>query len=1159
MKKYPEYKQYNPAEIEKAILNYWQENQTFDKSISTREGKENFVFYEGPPSANGMPGIHHVMARTIKDIFCRFKTLTGHQVHRKAGWDTHGLPVELQVEKTLGITKDDIGKKISVEEYNQKNRETVMQYTQEWEKLTDIMGYWVDMKNPYITYENEYIETVWYLLKKLHDKKLLYKGYTIQPFSPKAGTGLSTHELNQPGCYRDVSDTSAVAQFEVLNNEKSAFLFEKLEKTEKTFILAWTTTPWTLPANTALAVGKNITYIHVKTYNPYTFLPITIILAKDLLGKYFAEKSGEIALADYKQGDKVIPYEVIAEYKGEQLNGVTYHQLMPYIQPEKPAFRVILGDFVSTEDGTGIVHIAPTFGSDDFRVAQQNNIPAIMVQDENGKDMPIVNRQGRYVAEITDFANRYVKAEYETDEILADKNYKSTDVLICIKLKEENKAFKVEKYVHSYPHCWRTDKPILYYPLDSWFIKTTAYKDNLVALNKKINWKPESTGTGRFGNWLENMVDWNLSRQRYWGTPLPIWRSEDEMEEVCVASKKELIEKGFLDKTLADKFFDFSNKKAKNTSTEIKVFPMSSSGKYISLQEIAHFAPEFSNKIDLHRPFIDDVVLIGNDMKILYRQTDLVDVWFDSGAMPYAQLGYPYKEGSEELFAKSFPADFISEGVDQTRGWFFTLHTIAGMLFDDIAFKNVVSTGLVLDKNGVKMSKRLGNVINPFETIEKYGADATRWYMISNANPWDNLKFNISGVEETKRGFFGTLFNTYNFFAIYANIDNFDPKTTKIDVSELPELDRWIISKLETLKKEVVEAYKEYEPTRATRLIEDFVNDNLSNWHVRLSRKRFWKGEMTQDKISAYQTLAKCLETVAQLMSPVAPFFADFLYQNITQINTTASQNSVHLSYISEINHELIDEDLEIRMKLAQNISSLTHSLRKKAVIRTRLPLSRVLVPVLNEKTKTQIEAVADIILSEVNVKKLEIITDDAGILVKSIKPNFKTLGAKYKQQMKDVANLISQMNTSQIAEIEKNNQIKLGNSELGEFEITFDDVLISSQDVQGYAVAREGDLTVALDIQLDDNLIKEGLARDFVNRIQNLRKDTGLDVQDKISLVIVPKNDMMNDAIQTHKNYIMTEVQCLSLEFGDLETENNANTPLEIEEYQLLVKITKV
>jgi isoleucyl-tRNA synthetase len=1128
MKKYPEFKQYNPAEIEKSILNYWQENQIFDKSISTREGKENFVFYEGPPSANGMPGIHHVMARTIKDIFCRFKTLTGHQVHRKAGWDTHGLPVELQVEKTLGITKDDIGKKISVEEYNQKNRETVMQYTQEWEKLTDIMGYWVDMENPYITYENEYIETVWYLLKKLYDKKLLYKGYTIQPFSPKAGTGLSTHELNQPGCYRDVSDTSAIAQFEVINNEKSAFLFEKLEKTEKntekTFILAWTTTPWTLPANTALAVGKNITYIHLRTFNPYTFLPITIILAKDLLGKYFTEKASETALSDYKQGDKIIPYEIIAEYKGEQLNGVSYHQLMPYVQPEKPAFRVILGDFVSTTDGTGIVHIAPTFGSDDFRVAQQNDIPAIMVKDENGKDMPIVNRQGRYVAEITDFANRYVKAEYENDEILADKNYKSTDVLICIKLKEENKAFKVEKYVHSYPHCWRTDKPILYYPLDSWFIKTTAYKDKLVELNKKINWKPESTGTGRFGNWLENMVDWNLSRQRYWGTPLPIWRSEDELEELCIGGVAQLSEE--VEKAIKAGFM------------KENLFLPSGEGQGVG----------FDSKYDLHRPFIDDVILVSPTGKKMYRQTDLIDVWFDSGAMPYAQLGYPYKEGSEELFKKGFPADFISEGVDQTRGWFFTLHTIAGMLFDDIAFKNVVSTGLVLDKEGVKMSKRLGNVINPFETIEKYGADATRWYMISNANPWDNLKFNISGVEETKRGFFGTLFNTYNFFAIYANIDNFDPKTTKIDVSELPELDRWIISKLETLKKEVVEAYQQYEPTRATRLIEDFVNDNLSNWHVRLSRKRFWKGEMTSDKISAYQTLAKCLENVAQLMSPVAPFFADFLYQNITQ-----TQNSVHLSYISQINYDLIDEDLEIRMKLAQNISSLTHSLRKKAVIRTRLPLSRVLVPVLNEKTKKQIQAVTDIILSEVNVKKLEIITDDAGILVKSIKPNFKTLGAKYKQQMKDVANLITQMTTTQIAEIEKNNQIILNNEALGDFEITLDDVLISSQDVQGYAVAREGDLTVALDIQLDDNLIKEGLARDFVNRIQNLRKDTGFDVQDKIYLVIEQKNDLMNQAIQTHKEYIMTEVQCISLEFGE-----NTQIPLEIEEYQFSVNIER-
>ncbi len=1146
MKKYPEYKQYNPAEIEKAILKFWQDDQTFDKSIATREGKPTFVFYEGPPSANGIPGIHHVMARTIKDIFCRFKTITGHQVHRKAGWDTHGLPVELQVEKKLNITKDDIGKKISVEDYNQKNRETVMQYTSDWENLTNIMGYWVDMKTPYITYENEYIETVWFLLKKLYDKDLLYKGYTIQPYSPKAGTGLSSHEINQPGCYRDVTDTSAVAQFEVIKNDKNAFLFEKLAETEQIFVLAWTTTPWTLPANTALAVGKNITYIHIRTFNAYTYLPITVILAKDLLGKYFTEKSQEISLTDYKQGDKIIPFEIIAEYTGTQLEGVTYHQLLPYIQPQKPAFRVIIGDFVSTEDGTGIVHISPTFGSDDFRVAQQNDIPALLVKDENGKDMPIVDKQGRFVAEITDFAGKYVKSEYESDEVLADKNYKSTDVLICIKLKEENKAFRVEKYVHSYPHCWRTDKPILYYPLDSWFIRTTAYKERLVELNKKINWKPESTGTGRFGNWLENLVDWNLSRQRYWGTPLPIWRTEDATEEVCIGSVEDLVESGFLLKALADKYFDFSNLKAKGAQTEIKIFPQSSTGIYISLQEIAYYVPNFTKKMDLHRPFVDDIVLIGNDMKILTRQTDLIDVWFDSGAMPYAQLGYPYKEGSEALFAKNFPADFISEGVDQTRGWFFTLHTIAGMLFDDIAFKNVVSTGLVLDKDGIKMSKSRGNVINPFETIEKYGADATRWYMISNANPWDNLKFNISGVEETKRGFFGTLFNTYNFFAIYANIDNFEPTATQIPHNNLPELDKWIISKLETLKKEVKDAYQNYEPTRATRLIEDFVNDNLSNWHVRLSRKRFWKGEMTNEKVSAYQTLAKCLEIVAQLMSPVAPFFADFLYQNITQ-----KANSVHLSYIIDVDSALIDEDLEVRMTLAQNISSLTHSLRKKAVIRTRLPLSRVLVPVLNEKTKTQIEAVKDIILSEVNVKNLEIITDETGILVKSVKPNFKTLGAKYKQQMKDVANLITAMTATQIAEIEQKNELTLG-----EFVVSLEDVLINSQDVQGYAVAREGNLTVALDIQLDDELVKEGLARDFVNRIQNLRKDTGLDVQDKILLVIEDKKDFMSQAIIAHKAYIMTEVQCVSLDFG---TKENASTLLEIEEYKFLAYLEKV
>ncbi|WP_026462379.1 isoleucine--tRNA ligase [Adhaeribacter aquaticus] len=1112
--KYNEYKNLDYAKVGADILAYWKKNNIFEKSITTREGHKPFVFYEGPPSANGAPGIHHVMARAVKDIFCRYKTLKGYQVNRKGGWDTHGLPIELQVEKELGITKEDIGKKISIEDYNARCRETVMRFKSQWDDLTEKMGYWVDLNNPYITFENDYIESVWALLKKLYNKGYLYKGYTIQPFSPAAGTGLSSHELNQPGTYKMVKDTTIVAQFKVKQNDKSTFLFNE-ENDAPVYFLAWTTTPWTLPANTALAVGKNIRYVKVRSFNQYTFEPVTVILAKDLVKRYFTDKAAELAIEDYKPGDKLIPFKVIAEYTGKDLEGVEYEQLLPYVQPEEPAFRVIIGDFVTTEDGTGIVHIAPTFGADDFRVAAQNNIPALLVTDEWGKVSPIVDRTGKFVKEITDFAGRYVKNYDGQDE--NDKAYKSTDVLISIKLKEDNKAFKVEKYEHTYPHCWRTDKPVLYYPLDSWFIKTTAVKDRLIELNKTINWKPESTGSGRFGNWLENLVDWNLSRSRYWGTPLPIWRTEDGDEEICIGSVEELQE---------------------------EVYKSVAAGL---------IAPIKVSSMDLHRPYVDNIVLVSPNGKPMHRESDLIDVWFDSGAMPYAQWHYPFE--NQKTFRENFPADFIAEGVDQTRGWFFTLHAIAVMLEDSVAFKNVMANGLVLDKNGNKMSKRLGNAVDPFDTIQKFGPDATRWYMISNAPPWDNLKFNTDGVVEVQRRFFGTLHNTYSFFALYANLDNFTFSELDVPLANRTESDRWVISKLNSLVASVDASYNDYDPTKATRAIQDFVTDDLSNWYVRLNRKRFWKGEYNQDKIAAYQTLYTCLETIAILAAPVAPFYMDQLFQDLNAVSGKHSEVSVHLANFPKVDESAIDGDLEERMQLAQTISSLVHSLRKKQTIKVRQPLSRILIPILNEKSRSQIEAVADLIKSEVNVKTIEYIDDTSGVLVKKIKPNFKRLGQVFGPRLKEVAAAIQTMNQDQIAQLERENSYALALA-TETVTITPEDVEIMSEDIPGWLVASEGKLTVALDITLTEALKQEGIARDIVNRIQNLRKDTGLDVQDKITIFLQNNHPEVTAAVNSFEQYIREETQAIRIQFAEVIANG---TTLEIDEFTLDARLEVV
>ncbi|WP_046244389.1 isoleucine--tRNA ligase [Hymenobacter terrenus] len=1194
--KYPEYKQpLNYGQVGEDILAWWKEHGIFEKSVSSREGQPTFVFYEGPPSANGAPGIHHVMARTVKDIFCRYQTLLGKQVPRKGGWDTHGLPIELQVEKELGITKEDIGKKITVEEYNQRCRETVMRFKAQWDDLTEKMGYWVDLDDPYVTFEPEYIESCWALLKKLYDKGLLYKGYTIQPYSPAAGTGLSSHELNQPGTYRDVKDTTIVAEFEVKRDEKSEKLFV-LADGLPVFITAWTTTPWTLPANTGLAVGKNIRYAVVRTFNPYTYEPQVLVLAKDLVRRYFlyldiegtgneigvgsghlmigAETSKhevngsvvetlnqEFRKALVGKDGKVLHWSVVGEFTGAELVGISYERLFgsedgfPTFEGEERAFRVIPGDFVTTEDGTGIVHISPTFGADDFRVAQQNDIPALMVMDDQGKLSPIVDRTGRYVAQMGEFGSRWVKNYDGHDDTAAD--YRTLDVDISVRLKERSRAFKVEKYEHTYPHCWRTDKPVLYYPLDSWFIKTTAVKDRLIELNKTINWKPESTGSGRFGNWLENLVDWNLSRSRYWGTPLPIWRTQDGTEELCIGSIEQL-------------------------KTEID--------KAVAAEVMTHNPYANGEKVDLHRPYVDDIFLVSPSGLPMYRETDLIDVWFDSGAMPYAQWHYPIENG--EKFQKNFPADFIAEGVDQTRGWFFTLHALAVMLEDSVAFKNVMANGLVLAKDGQKMSKRLGNAVDPFATIKQFGPDATRWYLIANAPPWDNLKFDPAGVTEVQRRFFGTLFNTYSFYALYANLDEFQTREfDRISQSDLSELDRWILSKLQSLIVEVRGHLDGYDPTKAARAIQDFVTDQLSNWYVRLSRRRFWKGELTADKRAAYETLQECLVVVAQLMSPIAPFFGEWLYKNMTaqastsppdplskkegapdmpqnlnftagspllgrgaggEVAGTAPVASVHLTLLVEADTARIDAKLEERMELAQRISSLAHSLRKKSVLKVRQPLQRILVPVLNDSTKEQVGFVEDLICAEINVKHIEFLDDESGVLVKSVKPNFKRLGQQYGPRLKAVGARIQQMTAAEISKLEKEGSLAV---EVDGQPITLapDDVEIRTDDLPGWLVATDGPLTVALDVTLTDELRQEGLARELVNRLQNLRKDSGLEVQDKIRVTLADQQPELTAAVAAFGDYIRSETQALALTFA---ADVKGGSVLEFDDYSVPVHL---
>ena len=1115
MTKFNEYKNLDLINVAENIAAFWHNNDTFHKSVEIREGHPEFVFYEGPPSANGLPGIHHVMARTIKDIFCRFQTQNGKQVFRKAGWDTHGLPVELGVEKELGITKEDIGKKISVEEYNQACRNAVMRYTDIWNDLTKKIGYWVDLENPYITYEPKYMESVWWLLKQLYNKNLLYKGYTIQPYSPKAGTGLSSHELNQPGTYRDVSDTTIVAQFKVKN--LSPALQSKISNTENLSILAWTTTPWTLPSNTALTVGADIDYVLVKTFNQYTFEPINIILAKALVNKQFGNKyfetSDEGGFSSFQNNHnndskKKIPYQILAEFKGSDMVETTYEQLVPWFLPaENPekAFRVIAGDFVTTEDGTGIVHTAPTFGADDARVAKEAGVPPMLVKDENDNLVPLVDLQGKFikgenVPEI--FAGKYIKNEYYDNGTAPEKSW---DVELAILLKTENKAFKVEKYSHSYPHCWRTDKPVLYYPLDSWFVKMTEVKNRLVELNKGINWKPKATGEGRFANWLENVNDWNLSRSRYWGIPLPIWRTEDLKEEKIIGSVEELINE--IEKSVAAGLM---------VENPFKGF------------EIGSMSNENYAKIDLHKNIVDEIVLVSDSGKPMKRESDLIDVWFDSGAMPYAQLHYPFE--NKELIDqnKAYPADFIAEGVDQTRGWFYTLHAIATAVFDSVAYKNVVSNGLVLDKNGQKMSKRLGNAVDPFETLAKYGPDATRWYMISNANPWENLKFDIEGIDEVRRKFFGTLYNTYSFFALYANVDGF--KYEEAEVQNKPEIDRWILSELNILIKEVKAFYEDYEPTKVARAINTFVNDNLSNWYVRLCRRRFWKGDYTEDKISAYQTLYTCLDTVAKLSAPIAPFFMDRLYQDLNAVTGKDKAESVHLSDFPVADESKIDTDLVEKTHLAQSITSMVFSLRKKENIKVRQPLQKVMIPVLDKKTESQILAVADLIKQEVNVKELQLINAEEAstLIVKQIKPNFKVLGAKLGKDMKTVGAEISAMSSEQIATLEKEGKMNIAGH-----EITIDDVEILTKDIPGWTVTSEGRITVALDLTVTDELRAEGVAREFVNRVQNLRKDKDFDLMDRISIQLEENNPFKSE-INANNSYISAEVLANNIEFVD-------------------------
>ena len=1138
MKKFNEYNGFNLSDINKEVLAKWNKENLFEKSMTEREGCPSFVFFEGPPSANGMPGIHHVMARTIKDIFCRYKTMKGFHVKRKAGWDTHGLPVELGVEKNLGITKEDIGKKISVDDYNAACRSEVMKYTKEWETLTNSMGYWVDLNNPYITYDNRYIETVWWLLRQIYDKGYLYKGYTIQPYSPAAGTGLSTHELNQPGCYRDVKDTTCTAQFKIVNPT------EEFAGWGTAYFLAWTTTPWTLPSNTALAVGPNILYNIVRTYNPYSGKPVTVVVADALMNSLFNPKAAELELEAYNAGDKLIPFKVVGQKKGSELVGIAYEQLLPWVNPGEGAFRVIPGDYVTTEDGTGIVHIAGTFGADDLRVSRQNGIPPLHLIDKDGNIRPMVDLTGKFfllsdldpkfvsemvdVEEYSKWQGKFVKNAYDPSKTDKDE---TLDIEICMYLKANDKVFKIEKHTHNYPHCWRTDKPVLYYPLDSWFIKTTAVRERLMELNKQIKWKPESTGTGRFGKWLENLQDWNLSRSRYWGTPLPIWRTEDGAEEICIDSVAMLYAE--IEKAVA--------------AGVMKANPYNDRG-FVP----GDYSKENYEKIDLHRPYVDDIVLVSASGKPMRRELDLIDVWFDSGSMPYAQIHYPFENKEAFDNGELYPADFIAEGVDQTRGWFFTLHAIAGMVFDTISYKTVISNGLVLDKDGNKMSKRLGNAVNPFETIEKFGSDPVRWYMIANSSPWENLKFDPAGVQEASRKLFSTLYNTYSFFALYANVDGFTGAEQQVPLSERPEIDRWVISLLNTLIKDVDAALADYEPTKAARAINDFVGDNLSNWYVRLNRKRFWGGEMTKDKLSAYQTLYSCLETIALLMAPVSPFFADKLYQDLTSV-TKDNTKSVHLAFFPQADEAAIDKDLENRMYLAQVITSMTLALRRKANLKVRQPLTAIMVPAVDDKQKQAIESMKDLILGELNVKELKLVDGDNGILVKRVKPDFKKLGPKFGKMMKQVAVAIQSLSQPQITEFEKNGFICL-NVEGNEAKIEAADVEIISEDIPGWLVANEGNVTVALDVTVTPELRQEGIARDLINRIQNIRKSRDYQITDKISIVI-EKNEFTDAAVENFKDYIASQVLAVSITIGDINAPQE-DEMLEIDEQKVNVNI---
>ena len=1178
-KKFNEYNGFNLSNVNKEVLEQWNKNGLFEESMKVREGNPSFVFYEGPPSANGMPGIHHVMARTIKDIFCRYKTMKGFHVKRKAGWDTHGLPVELGVEKALGITKEDIGKKISVDDYNAACRQEVMKYTKEWETLTNSMGYWVDMNDPYITYDNRYIESVWWLLSQLYNKGYLYKGYTIQPYSPAAGTGLSTHELNQPGCYRDVKDTTVTALFAMVNPRP------EMAEWGKPYFVAWTTTPWTLPSNTALCVGPKIEYVCVQTYNPYNGEKISIVMAKDLVKSYLKAEGAELPMEEYKQGDKVVPYRIVANYMGSDLVGMQYKQLMPWVKPlekvdanaapfvkeyaeanpnkcfavgndkfvelEEKAFRVIPGDYVTTEDGTGIVHIAPTFGADDAKVAKAAEIPSLFMINKKGETRPMVDLTGKYytldecaqefidtcvtVDAYSHHAGDYVKNAYDPqfnpggkfDEKAAQKA-EDLNVVICMEMKQEGVAFKIEKHVHNYPHCWRTDKPVLYYPLDSWFIKTTAARERMMELNETIKWKPQSTGTGRFGKWLENLQDWNLSRSRYWGTPLPIWRTEDGTEELCIDSVETLYNE--IEKSVAAGIM------TSNPYKEKGFVP-------------GDYSKENYNKIDLHRPYVDDIVLVSASGKAMYRELDLIDVWFDSGAMPYAQIHYPFenKEGLDS--GELYPSNFIAEGVDQTRGWFFTLHAIGTMVFDSVAYKAVISNGLVLDKDGNKMSKRLGNAVNPFETIDKYGSDPVRWYMIANSSPWDNLKFDPAGVQEVSRKLFATLYNTYSFFALYANVDGFDNSQPQVALENRPEIDRWIISLLNTLVKDVDEALNDYEPTKAARAINDFVNDNLSNWYVRLNRKRFWGGEMNEDKLSAYQTLYTCLETIAKLIAPISPFYADKLYQDL------AGNGSVHLALFPEVNEGAIDKALENRMNIAQVITSMVLSLRRKVNIKVRQPLSTLMIPVMDDAQREAIESMSELILNEVNVKNFKFVDNEAGVLVKRVKPDFKKLGPKFGKTMKAVAAAITSMSQQEIASLEKNGNITL-NIDGNNAVIEAIDVEIISEDIPGWLVANEGNITIALDVTITEELKQEGIARDIVNRVQNIRKSRDYDITDKINLVFAPNADT-DAAINAYSDYIARQVLATSITIGYIAGLEGVET-LEIDEIKVDVSITK-